>query len=202
MPFFIVGAGPVGRETLDVALARELPVEAFVDDEKAGTTVRGLRVLRPDEVAAGDYLVAIAAPAPRERLGALLSGRGLSARTLVHPRSVIAPETTLGAGTLVLAQAHISSSVVIGEHCQVHYNATVGHDTHLGDRVTVYPGANVSGWVHIEEDVTIGSNAVILPSLRVGAGAFVGAGAVVTRDVESGLVVVGAPARPHRSAMS
>jgi len=37
----------------------------------------------------------------------------------------------------------------------------------------------------------------VLPNRRVGAGAVIGAGSVVTRDVATGAVVVGNPARPR-----
>lgn len=199
MDVYIAGAGGVGRETYDAALAAGIDVSAFLDERLAGTTVRGLRVLAPEEVPRGAlYVVGIADPAVRRRLAELFDRRGATPVTIVHPRAVIGPDTTLGVGCVVLANAHVSSSIQIGDHAQVQYNATVGHDAVLADRVTVYPGANVSGSVHLAEDVTVGSNAVVLQGLEVGRGAFIGAGAVVTSDVAPGLVVVGAPARPLR----
>lgn len=195
---WLAGAGGVGREALDTALAAGVEVAGFLDEHRAGQTVRGLLVRRPDEAPAGaSYLVAIADPHVRQRLAGLLEERGLAPATLVHPRATIAPETTIAAGCLVLGGAYISSSVVLAAHCQVHYNATVGHDAVLAERVTVYPGANVSGSVRLAAGVTVGSAAVVLQGRRVGAGAFVGAGAVVTRDVAAHAVVVGAPARPR-----
>jgi sugar O-acyltransferase (sialic acid O-acetyltransferase NeuD family) len=197
MDLYLAGAGGVGREALDVALAQGRHIVAFLDDELAGQTVRGLPVLAPSEAPRGEgYLIAIADPAARARLSDLLDRRGMAAVTLVHRTAAVGPDTSLAAGCLIHANAYISSSVSIGAHCQVHYNATVGHDATLDERVTVYPGANVAGSVHLAADVTVGSNAVVLDELTVGRGGFIGAGAVVTRDVAPGAVVIGSPARP------
>jgi sugar O-acyltransferase (sialic acid O-acetyltransferase NeuD family) len=198
MEIYIAGAGGLGREAYDAALAAGVSVRGFLDDARSGTVVRGLPVFAPEQAETGfGYLIGIADPAVRARFADLLDSRGLTAVTIVHPRAVIGPETTLGAGTLVLANAHISSSVYIGRHSQVHYNATVGHDAVLADWVTMYPGSNVSGSVALHSGVTVGSNAVVLQGLTVGADSFVGAAAVVTRNVAPGLVMVGSPARVH-----
>jgi acetyltransferase-like isoleucine patch superfamily enzyme len=55
--------------------------------------------------------------------------------------------------------------------------------------------------VHIGDDVWIGSRSVVLPGVRIMDGAIVAAGSVVTRDVEAGAVVGGAPARPLRRSV-
>lgn len=194
---WIAGAGGVGRETLDTALAAGVRVAGFLDDRLAGGRVRGLPVLAPERIPAdARYLVGIADPRVRLRLAALLEERGAAPATLVHPRALVAPETELAPGCIVLGGAYVSSSVRLGAHTQVHYNATVGHDAVLGERVTVYPGGNVSGSVRLEDGVTVGSNAVVLQGRTVGREAFVGAAAVVTRDVPPGVTVVGCPARP------
>jgi sugar O-acyltransferase (sialic acid O-acetyltransferase NeuD family) len=200
-PFYIVGVGGAGREALDIALAMGVKVTAFLDDGRAGEIVRGLDVLLPEQAPPGaEYVIGIASPSVRLRLSRLLDGRGLRARTLVHPRATVGPEASLGRGCIVHANVLVSSDVTLADHCQVHYNATVGHDTSFAEFVTVYPGANVAGAVRLAEGATVGSGAVVLQGLSIGARAMIGAGAVVTRDVLDEAVVGGVPARVlHRT---
>ncbi len=42
------------------------------------------------------------------------------------------------------------------------------------------------------------ANAIVLPRIRIGSGTIAGLGAVVTRDLPSGVIAFGNPARIHR----
>lgn len=199
-PLYLVGAGGVGREVLEIARATNAPVAGFLDERAAGTVVCGIPVRAPVDVHCGRYLVAIGDAGARLRLAVDLDANGLSTVTMVHPSAVVASDVGLGGGTMVGPLVTLSCAVDAGDHCQVHYNVTIGHDTCLDDGVTVLPGANVAGKVTIGRGATIGSGAVVLQGLTVGAAAMVGAGAVVTRDVSPGDVVVGSPARAIQAA--
>lgn len=197
MALWIAGAGGVGREALDVAIARGVEVAGFIDDRTAGSDVRSLSVVQPEVVPGGaTFLVAIGNPSARLDVADRLTALGHTPVSLVHPRAIVGPLTEVGAGCLVSGGAHISSSVTLGPHTQVHYNATIGHDCELDEGATVLPGANVAGTVHLQRAVTVGSGAIVLQGLTIGEGAVVGAGAVVTKDVSAGATVVGSPARP------
>jgi len=85
---------------------------------------------------------------------------------------------------------------------------SIGHDVAFGENVCIRDSDNhqVSGSsgktrpVRIGNHVWIGMNAIILKGVTIGDGAVVAAGSVVTRDVEAGTLVAGAPARFVRRA--
>ncbi|HJQ44890.1 MAG TPA: NeuD/PglB/VioB family sugar acetyltransferase [Amycolatopsis sp.] len=197
-PIHIIGAGGLGRETLDAAFASGHTADGvvLVDDHLNADEVHGVPVRRPDDLSeGGTFVVAVADPQIRRRLATRVLGRGLRPTTIVHPRATLAHDVRVPTGGIVLANAFISTGVTLAAHAQVHYNATVGHDTVLHEFVTVLPGANVAGNVVLDQDVTVGSNASVLQGLLVGARTFVGAGAVVTRNHPPDRVLVGVPAR-------
>ena len=71
--------------------------------------------------------------------------------------------------------------------------------THDGASGHLFPGEMPPGtaWgeIHVGSDVFIGVNAIIMRDVRIGDRCAIAAGAVVTKDVPSGTVVGGNPAR-------
>jgi maltose O-acetyltransferase len=86
----------------------------------------------------------------------------------------------------------------IGSACQLGTNVQLLAATHPVD-----PSPRRLGWEYAEpitlgDNVWLGGGAVVCPGVAIGDDTVVGAGAVVTRDLPSGVVAVGSPARVLR----
>ena len=120
----------------------------------------------------------------------------------------------IGDRSYIAAYAHVSGSITLGKDTSINVSAVVRGQVRIGTGVRIGGKVSILGFNHqfepgtpihrqpltsrgivIEDDVWIGSHAVVLDGVHIGAHAVVGAGAVVTKDVPSGAIVAGNPAR-------
>jgi acetyltransferase-like isoleucine patch superfamily enzyme len=123
----------------------------------------------------------------------------------------------IGARSTIAARVHIDGEVSIGADCSVNVDAAVrgrvsiGDATRIGARTSlvgfnhgfdaepeVFRQPHTSQGIRIGRDVWIGSSVTVLDGVSIGDKAVIGAGSVVTKDVPSGAIAVGNPARVVR----
>ena len=117
--------------------------------------------------------------------------------TLIHPKSSVGFESSLGTGSVILAGVTITAGCEIGDFTLVNPNTSISHDCTIGSFVSIGPGTSLAGNVTVGDNVEIGVGAVILPGISISSNARIGAGAVVTKNVEPWATVVGNPAKLH-----
>jgi sugar O-acyltransferase (sialic acid O-acetyltransferase NeuD family) len=198
MQNYIYGAGGHGKVVLDAMQLSGVECAGFVDDKElcvcAGLGVYSLSNLNLDRVA---LHLAIGNCKTRELIASKLEY--VDFLTVKHPSAAISKSATLGVGTLVAAQVVIAPDAVVGAHCIINHGAVVDHDCVVGDFTHIAPLCTLGGAVRVGRGVLVGAGAVVLPGLIIEDYAVIGAGAVVTKNVSSGVTLVGNPAKPIKN---
>lgn len=125
------------------------------------------------------------------------AGTALKERALVLATSgavTIGERSAIGRASEVVANG---GSITIGSDVRIAANCFLSTANHRFDNPSLpiaRQGIRVRDVV-VEDDVWIGFGACVLPGVTIGRGSIVGAGAVVTKDVPSGSIVGGVPAR-------
>jgi len=206
----IAGGGGFGAEAawvaeeMNVADASPWNLLGYVDDDPSKIDLQfyGYKVLGlPEEVAdrMGHEEIwcycAVGDNAARKRMAARLSGFGWRSATLIHPSVVRAKNVSIGEGTYVAPLSVLSPNCTLGRHVIINQRVAIGHDTTIGDFSNICPGAQVNGFCRVGQSSLVGSNASIRQNCSIGENSSVGANSMVVRDVDSGVTVVGVPAR-------
>lgn len=140
----------------------------------------------------------------------IYAGVTVGTQVYIADRVSIREGTAVGDGVRIGRCVDIDDHAQIGNGVKIQSGALIADETRIDEGV--YIGAQVvttadkymsrdtqqrrGPW--IQRNARIGSNATLLPHLTVGEESVIAAGAVIVRDVGSGLVVAGNPARVIR----
>ena len=87
--------------------------------------------------------------------------------------------------------------VKLGDHVTITSGVRfITHDGGVWVFRKEHPNIDVIAPIVVGNNVFIGINSILMPGVTIGDDCVIGAGSVVTRDVASGAVVAGVPARP------
>ena len=131
----------------------------------------------------------------RERLFETALRAGLEPLTLRHSSAVVLPDAAVGRGSVLMPGSILCAGASLGDNTILNTRASVDHDSRVGDHSHIAVGATLAGGVTVGRNALVGAGATLSHGVSVGDCATVGAGAVVVRDVESGRVAKGVPAK-------
>ncbi|MFI5937448.1 NeuD/PglB/VioB family sugar acetyltransferase [Actinoplanes sp. NPDC051494] len=207
----IVGAGGFARETAAAAVAAGRRVLGFADDDPAlhGTVRSGLPILGGVAEVVGTYdaavVVCVGNPRDYTARKRIVDRLGLTPdryATVIHPAASLGSGSVVGPGSVLLAGTVLTADVVVGSHVAVMPQAVLTHDDRVLDYATIASGVRLGGGAVLDTGAYVGSGALIREGVTVGAWSLVGMGSVVLRDIPSGEVWAGNPARLLRSSSS
>ena len=102
-------------------------------------------------------------------------------------------------GNHVYANFHLTcvddTNIYIGDDTMIGPNVTIVTATHPVSPTLRKKGYQYNKEVHIGKNCFIGAGSIILPGVNIGDNSIIGAGSLVNKDVPSGVIVVGNPAR-------
>jgi len=114
---------------------------------------------------------------------------------LISPTALINESVDWGEGLISQHNTVIGPHARLGKFVKLNTGVQIHHDAEIGDFCTIAPGAIILGSCAVGPLTFIGAGAILMPHISIGEGVVVGAGAVVTKDIESGKIVKGVPAR-------
>lgn len=122
---------------------------------------------------------------------------------VIFPHSVIGENCNICSHCLIENDVKIGNNVTIKCGVQIWDGIEIEDEVMIGSNTTftndLYPKSKNKNWTILRTKVckgaSIGAGSTILPGLTIGEYAFIGAGSVVTRNVPSGEVWVGNPAK-------
>jgi acetyltransferase-like isoleucine patch superfamily enzyme len=172
----------------------------------------------------GDYVV-IGLPPRGKKSGELPTVIGANAvirsHSVIYAGNTIGENFQTGHAVMVRESNEIGDNVSIGSHSVIEHHVKLGDGVRIHSQAfipecsTVEAGAWIGPNVvftnaryprsrQVKEELVgptvkrgakIGANSTLLPGVTIGSNALVGAGSVVVRDVATGAVVAGNPAR-------
>lgn len=208
-PLVFIGASAGLREILQIVRDRNAVddrydvIAALDDDERLhDREVAGVRVAgglaRARDYQDARFVLCIGSFRGRLARHLALAATGVAAdrfETLVHPRSTVYPDATLGPGCIVHAGSSITAGCALGAFAIVAFNSVLAPGCRVGRYGMITTSVTVLSGAEIGPAAFIGAASCVGEGVRVGPGAMIGMGSVVFRDVRPGAFVLGNPAR-------
>jgi len=204
---WIIGAGSLGKIYWDYAKLCEVQqddweLSGFLDadlhamdnEDSYPNVFDDFNTFKPE--GCDLFICSIADVRKRKDAIMIMSKKGATFVSLIHPMANINRTARIGRGSFIGAFATVSVNSTIGDHVTIQDHCNIGHDSVVGDYSHLYVKSVLSGINTIEESVSVFTGAVVYPRITLQSFSVIGAGSVVMRRVKTGVTVLGNPAKP------
>lgn len=201
MDIILFGAGGHAAVVIDCIQCVGAGTVTVVDDNHMthGTIILNTVEVQPPNIletlSTRNMHCAIGDNVSRAAIFTKFSGLDYRFPIVVHPRSIVSVQSSLGRGTFVAAGCICEARSKIGTGCILNTGSIINHDCTVGDFVHIAPGSVLCGNVTVGNGTLIGANSTILPGIIIGENVTIGAGSVVTKNVAKNSKIWGIPAR-------
>ena len=168
----IIGAGGLGRMTLETALSLNYEC-AFLDDDPKLQSVCGVKVIGtldnlPNLVSDYNYCIcAIGENTIREKFTKLALTLGYNVPNIINKTAYISDYAKLGFGVIILNNVCVQNGAVVGNGVVITSNSEIHHDCVIGDYSLIYSCTVIRTFSKIGKRVKIGSTVTISNSSTV-----------------------------------
>lgn len=118
--------------------------------------------------------------------------------SIIHPTAVVSQFSKISEiGVYISPFSYVQADSSIDSNTVVLSHVNISHTTHIGKSCFIAGGATIGAYTEMEDYVFVGQGALSISakSKKIGHHAYIGARSLLTRDVPSGVVIAGSPAR-------
>ena len=177
---------------------RDYQVVGIIDDLSKTSTdnFSGLKIFKSEKIKfSQDIYIYLATGNIEVRKKAIDCFKNFNFFTLKHPSAIVSSEATFGKGITISPNVIIAGNPIIGDFNNFNFGSMMSHDCVSGIINTFSPGVKIMGNCKIGNYNFFGVDSVMIPSTQIGDKNIIGANATITKNFESGMTLVGTPAK-------
>ena len=196
----ILGSGGHARVVIEALRSNNKCMDIYIMDENKPSQCLllgcySINLLTDWSRLEKNFHVAVGSNEVRCRMSKSAISLGKKPISVIHDSALISESALILDGSFVAANVVIASEAQVKSGCIINHSAVIDHDCFIGEYSHIAPNATLGGSVQVGQQCLIGAGAVVLPNISIGDYVKVGAGSVVTKNIPSGKICVGNPAK-------